>query len=115
MKLYGISNCDTVKKARSWLAEQGISYEFHDFKKRGVDAATLADWLQQTSWEKLVNRSGTTWRKLDDAIKVGITDNASAIQLMQDKTSVIKRPVLVRSGKLLAVGFNEENYAALLK
>jgi len=114
MKLYGIPNCNTVKKARTWLDEHQAAYEFHDFKKLGIDAATLEQWLQQTTWEKLVNRSGMTWRNLSDAEKSAVTDNASAIRLMQHKTSVIKRPVLIADGKLLALGFDESTYGKLL-
>ena len=78
MKLYGIPNCTTVKKARAWLDEHGVAYEFHDYKKQGVDTATLENWLAQMPWEKLVNRAGMTWRGLDDAEKAAVTDTASA-------------------------------------
>lgn len=110
MKLYGIPNCNTVKKARNWLDANNIAYEFHDFKKQGVDEATIQKWLTQYPWEKLINRAGLTWRGLDDATKSGIIDNASAITLMQAKTSVIKRPVLVKGGKVLCLGFDENAY-----
>ncbi len=113
MKLYGIPNCNTVKKARTWLDEHGISYEFHDFKKQGIDIPTLENWLSQTSWEKLVNRAGMTWRGLSDETKSSIIDNNSAIQLMMEKTSVIKRPVLVRNGQILCLGFDETTYGKL--
>lgn len=114
MKLYGIPNCNTVKKARTWLDEHGIPYEFHDFKKQGIDAATLENWLKQTSWGKLVNRAGMTWRGLDDQTKSGVIDNASAIRLMMEKTSVIKRPVLIKDGTLICLGFDETTYGKLL-
>ncbi|CAG0991912.1 Protein YffB [Methylophilaceae bacterium] len=114
MKLYGIPNCNTVKKARTWLDEHGIAYEFHDFKKQGVDSNTLENWLGQTSWEKLVNRAGMTWRGRGDETRAAIVDNASAINLMMEKTSVIKRPVLVRDGKVLSLGFDESTYRKLL-
>ncbi|HEY3299329.1 MAG TPA: ArsC family reductase [Methylophilaceae bacterium] len=110
MKLYGIPNCNTVKKAREWLQNNGIAYEFHDFKKQGIDAETLNIWLQQQPWDKLVNRAGMTWRNLSDAEKAAVVDNASAITLMQTKTSVIKRPVLVENNQILALGFNESSY-----
>lgn len=110
MKLYGISNCNTVKKARDWLDANQIAYEFHDFKKQGIDEATLHQWLTQYPWEKLINRAGLTWRGLDDATKSSITDNTTAIKLMQSKTSVIKRPVLVKDGKILCLGFDEKVY-----
>jgi arsenate reductase len=114
MKLYGIPNCNTVKKARSWLEQHGIAYEFHDFKKQGIDAATLEAWLRQVPWEKLVNRTGMTWRNLDDASKAAVVDNTSAIALMTAKTSAIKRPVLVRDGAVFCLGFDETTYRKLL-
>ena len=114
IKLYGIPNCNTVKKARTWLDEHGVAYEFHDFKKQGIDAATLEHWLTQTSWENLVNRAGMTWRGLDDNAKAAVKDNASAIALMQEKTSVIKRPVLENDGRILALGFVEATYLSVL-
>ena len=110
MKLYGIPNCNTVKKARDWLDANNIHYEFHDFKKQGIDEATINSWLTQYPWEKLINRVGLTWRGLDEATKSGITDNASAITLMQAKTSVIKRPILVRDSNILCLGFDENTY-----
>ncbi|MEE9331684.1 MAG: ArsC family reductase [Methylophilaceae bacterium] len=110
MKLYGIPNCNTVKKARIWLDNHQISYEFHDFKKLGVNQAMLDNWLKQQPWEKLVNRSGMTWRKLSDETKASIIDNISASALMIQKTSVIKRPILEKDGAVLCLGFSEENY-----
>ncbi len=115
MKLYGIPNCNTVKKARTWLDDQQIDYIFHDFKKTGVDQNLLDNWLSQQPWEKLVNRAGMTWRKLDDATKNNIVDTNSAAKLMLDKTSVIKRPILEKDGKILALGFKEETYKELFK
>ena len=113
MKLYGIPNCNSVKKARTWLAENGIAVQFHDFKKDSTDAALLDGWLTQMPWEKLVNRAGMTWRGLSDDAKAAVQDNASATALMLKKTSVIKRPVLVRDGKILSLGFDEANYRQL--
>ncbi len=110
MKLYGIPNCNTVKKARDWLDSKHIAYEFHDFKKQGVSQQLLENWLTQLPHEKLINRAGLTWRGLDENTKAGIVDNASAIALMQAKTSVIKRPVLVKDGKILCLGFDEAIY-----
>jgi len=110
MKLYGIPNCNTVKKARDWLDANNIAYEFHDFKKQGIDQATINDWLTQYPWEKLINRAGMTWRGLDEATKSSITNNASAILLMQNKTSVIKRPILIKDSKIFALGFDENVY-----
>ncbi|KPC52946.1 ArsC family reductase [Amantichitinum ursilacus] len=112
MKLYGIPNCDTVKKARTWLTGQGHEYDWHDFKKEGVDAALLQSWVNAIGWEPLLNRQGTTWRKLDDATQAGVTDAASAIAVMQANPSVIKRPVLDRDGKI-SVGFKPEQYQTL--
>lgn len=117
LTVYGIPNCNTVKKARTWLDEHGVAYTFHDFKKQGIDEATLNLWLTQQPWEKLINRAGLTWRGLSDEAKAAITDNASANALMQTKTSVIKRPLLVRNQEqgqqILALGFSENEYAKI--
>ena len=114
MKLYGIPNCNTVKKARVWLDEQGIAYEFHDFKKQGVSPELISDWLAQQPWEKLVNRAGMTWRGLADEAKAAVRDDESALALMLEKTSVIKRPMLVSEGRILQLGFDEAAYRNLL-
>lgn len=103
--LYGIPNCDTVKKARTWLNDQGVAYEFHDFKKQGVPAAKLPAWGKAVGWDKLLNRQGTTWRKLDAATQAGAADPAGAQALMVANPSVIKRPV-VDWGKDVTVGFD---------
>ena len=110
--LHGIPNCDTVKKARAWLDEHAVAYRFHDFKKLGVEAETLARWADRVGWEKLLNRQGTTWRKLDAAEQARVVDAPSAIALMQANTSAIKRPVVER-GELVLVGFDPQHYAAL--
>ncbi len=115
MKLYGIPNCTTVKKARTWLDENGIAYEFNDFKKQGIDEATIKKWLTHAPWDKLVNRAGMTWRNLSDAEKAAVTDSASATKLMMAKTSVIKRPLLIKDDSLLALGFDESTYQQLFK
>ena len=112
MKLYGIPNCDTVKKARAWLAAHAHDVAFHDFKKQGVDAAWLRAVAAQTGWEALLNTRGTTWRKLSDAEKAAVPDEASAIALMVAQPSVIKRPVLERDGRY-TLGFAEAQYQAL--
>lgn len=112
MKLYGIPNCDTVKKARIWLGAHDIAVEFHDFKKQGLSAELAQSWLKQTSWEQLINRKGMTWRGLGDEQKA-IVDNQAAQQLMLEKTSVIKRPLLEQDGKLLHIGFDEAAYQKL--
>ncbi len=111
-KLYGIPNCDTVKKARAWLAEQGVTYEFHDFKKQGVPNSRLDHWMEQLGWEKLVNRRGTTWRKLDAATQAAVTDAASAKALMLAQPSVIKRPIVEWAAQT-TVGFEPQAWAAL--
>jgi len=113
MKLYGIPNCNTVKKARAWLDEHGVEYDFHDYKKQGADRAMLESWLEQMPWEKLVNRAGTTWRGLSDAEKAAVVDNVSAAALMITKPSVIRRPVIIDGTRILAVGFDSETYASL--
>jgi len=111
--VYGIPNCDTVKKARTWLAEQGAAYTFHDYKKQGVPEARLDAWIMAVGWEVLVNRQGTTWRKFDDATKAGVVDAASAKALMMANASVIKRPVIEQGGKVLSVGFDQKKAAEL--
>lgn len=115
IKLYGIPNCSTVKKARDWLETHQIAYDFHDFKKQGASAELLNSWLAQIPREQLINRAGLTWRGLDEMTKSSIIDNASAATLMQAKTSLIKRPLLEKDSKILALGFNETTYKELLK
>jgi Spx/MgsR family transcriptional regulator len=110
LTLHGIPNCDTVKKARAWLDARGVAYAFHDYKKLGVDAATLDRWADALGWEPLLNRAGTTFKKLPDAEKTGI-DRAEAIALMIANPSMIRRPVVEGDGKLL-VGFKPDNWAA---
>lgn len=107
--LYGIPNCDTVKKARLWLDAQGISYVFHDYKKQGVDAARLTRWCDALGWDKVLNRAGTTFRKLPDAAREGL-DQARAIALMQDQPSMIKRPIVEYGGGFL-LGFKVDDWA----
>jgi Spx/MgsR family transcriptional regulator len=92
--LYGITNCDTVKRARAWLAENGVDYRFHDFKKEGVPEAELDQWLRAPGWEALVNRRGTTWRRLDDATRAAVVDAPSARAVLLANPSLIKRPVV---------------------
>ena len=108
--LNGIRNCDTMKKAWTWLDQHGVAYAFHDYKKQGVSRATLEGWARQVGWEVLLNRAGTTFRALPDADKQGL-DEAKAIGLMLAQPSMIKRPVLETGGKLI-VGFKPEIYAA---
>lgn len=111
--VYGIPNCDTVKKARTWLSAQGVSFDFHDYKKQGVPAERLDAWMQAVGWEVLVNKQGTTWRKLDEAAKASVQDAASAKALMLAQASVIKRPVIERDGEVLSVGFDDKRAPAL--
>ena len=112
--LYGIPNCDTIKKARTWLSEHGVAYAFHDYKKDGIDRAKLAQWCKTAGWETLLNRAGTTFRKLPDADRQNV-DEAKAIALMLAQPSMIKRPVMDIGGGKLIVGFKPEIYAAALK
>src|SRR5690606_10425605 len=112
--LYGIPNCDTVKKARTWLEANKTDYAFHDFKKNGITRELIAGWLQDVSWDVLVNRKGTTWRNLSDEQKAAVTDNASATELMLASPSVIKRPVLTGTGKT-QVGFSADAYQQIFK
>lgn len=107
--LYGIPNCDTVKKARTWLDQHGVTYTFHDFKKSGLDPAHVDGWLKHVEWDVLVNRKGTTWRALPDERKAAVTDASSAAALMLESPSVIKRPVLEHNGQA-HVGFSDANY-----
>lgn len=107
--LYGIKNCDTMKKARTWIDGHGVSYTFHDYKTAGIDREHLERWAKQVGWETLLNRAGTTFRKLPEADKEGLTE-AKAIALMLAQPSMIKRPVLEHGHKLL-VGFRPEAYA----
>lgn len=111
--LYGIKACDTMKKARAWLDQHGVAYEFHDYKVRGIDAARLRAWAAVVGWETLLNRAGTTFRKLADADKANL-DEDRAISLMAAQPSMIKRPVLDIGGTLL-VGFSPQTYAAGLR
>lgn len=110
MKLYGIKNCDTVKKARKWLDENGIAYEFHDFRKDGLDETLLSRWEQAIGWEALINRRGTTWRKLPEELRDTIAAQ-TAHAIMLDNPSIIKRPV-VESGDQVSVGFNADEWAS---
>jgi Spx/MgsR family transcriptional regulator len=110
--LYGIPNCDTVKKARVWLDAQGTAYAFHDYKKAGADPAQLAKWCDAAGWEKVLNRAGTTFKKLPEADKADL-DQTKAVLLMGANPSCIKRPVVEHPGGLL-VGFKEAEWAASL-
>jgi len=111
-KLYGIPNCDTVKRARAWLAAQGRDVEFHDFKKAGVPPQRLDAWVQAAGWETVLNRKGNTWRGLDDAAKAAVVDAASAKALMLAQPSVIKRPVVEWPDGRITIGFDEKRWSS---
>ncbi len=110
--IYGIKNCDTMKKALKWLNQRGVEYQLHDYKKAGLEEATLKAWIEQIGWEPLINRRGTTWRKLPGSDREQI-DEDKAIELMLANLSLIKRPVLV-TGNSLHVGFKPEQYDEIL-
>lgn len=109
IKLYGIRNCDTVKKAMNWLADNGVEYQFHDYKRDGVDQKKLAEFVKKFGWEKLLNRKGITWRQLSDQDQNSITDDQSALNLMQKNPSIIKRPIIDLGVKQL-IGFDVVDY-----
>lgn len=110
MILYGIPNCNSVKKARTWLEENQIPYSFHDYKKAGITAEKLKEWIAKTDWQPLINKQGTTWRQLDKSVQDVITNEKVAIQLMLEKNSVIKRPVIETPKGEIIVGFDEADY-----
>ncbi len=109
--LYGIPNCDTVKKARAWLTEQGVAHTFHDFKKQGVPPGHLDRWIAAAGWQKLLNRQGTTWRKLAPEVQASAADAAGARALMLEQASVIKRPVVEWADGAVTVGFDPAEWA----
>lgn len=106
MRVYGIANCDTVKRARAWLAQQGVEHRFHDFKKAGVPTEHLDAWIDAVGWQTLLNRQGTTWRKLDPAVQAGSANAEGARALMLEQPSVIKRPVVEWPDGSITVGFD---------
>ena len=111
MKVYGIKNCNTVKSAIDWLKKNKVDFEFHDYKSLGISAIKLKEWSNQVGWESLVNKRGTTWRQLDEAVQNKVTNEKAAIDLMKEKTSVIKRPLIEdNDGKVLLLGFDETDY-----
>ncbi|MBL7874481.1 MAG: ArsC family reductase [Cyclobacteriaceae bacterium] len=115
MIVYGIKNCNTVKSALDWLKKHKVEFEFHDYKKLGITKAKLADWSKQAGWASLVNKRGTTWRQLDEAVQKKVTSEKAAIDLMMEKTSVIKRPLIENKGKVILLGFDEIEYGKKLK
>lgn len=112
--LYGIPHCDSVKRARAWLAEQGVEMQFHDFKKAGVPADRLDAWIAAVGWQRLLNRAGTTWRKLDAASQAAVVDAGSARALMLTQSSIIKRPVVQWLDGAITVGFDPADFARRL-
>jgi len=109
MKVYGIPNCDTVKKALTWLKSNNIDFEFHDFKKEGITTQKLKEWDKKAGFEKFLNRKSSVWKDVDEQVKESITTAAAAFPLLQEKTSIIKRPV-IEDGKFLFFGFDEKVY-----
>lgn len=110
--VYGIPNCDSVKKGRTWFTDQGLAHRFHDFKKHGVPTAELDIWLAAVGWEHLLNRQGTTWRKLDTAVQTSVRDSASAKAVMLEHASSIKRPVIAWPSGRVTVGFAPDHWPA---
>jgi Spx/MgsR family transcriptional regulator len=112
IQLYGIPNCDTIKKARAWLEGRGVEYRFHDYKRDGIDESRLRGWVDELGWEALVNRRGTTWRRLPEEVREQM-DTEAAIRIMLETPSIIRRPVL-DTGQLRHLGFSETDYERLL-
>lgn len=115
VRVYGIPNCDTVKRARAWLLEHAVNTEFVDFKKVGVPAHALTQWLAELGWQALLNTRGTTWRKLDDVTRAQVVDDASAARLMHEQPSVVRRPVVEWPDGGVSVGFDEQEWRVRLK
>ena len=113
--VYGIKNCDTVKKATSWLTAHKIAFDFHDYKTQSISEDTLKAWCAQVGWEVLLNKKGTTWRKLDEKTQASVTNEKTAIAVMLAHTSIIKRPVIEKKDKVVAVGFDEKVYIERVK
>lgn len=111
-KVYGIKNCDTIKKAMTWLKEHHIAVEFHDYAKDGISQQKVEEWLQQYNWEQLINKKGTTWRQLPENEKATTKDEA--MSLMMKRTSIIKRPI-IEADKIVTIGFQESTYEQLFK
>jgi arsenate reductase len=114
MTLYGIRNCNTVKTAIDWLKKNKVEFEFHDYKKSGISDSKLKEWSRQVGWESLVNKRGTTWRQLDESVQKEVINEKAAIDLMMEKTSVIKRPLIEENGKVVLLGFDESEYEKVI-
>ena len=108
LTVYGIPNCDTIKKTLTWLKANKIDFQFHDYKKEGISREKLENWLSQVEWNTLLNRAGTTFKQLSDAQKEAITDASSALEVMLNSPSSIKRPVIEQNGKVVKVGWKPE-------
>ena len=115
LKVYAIPNCNTVKKALDWLKAKKVAYVFHDYKKLGITNTLLTDWCKQVGWEALVNKKGATWRLLPPNVQAKITTQKAAIDLMIEKTSIIKRPLITLNDKIILLGFEETEYKKALK
>jgi arsenate reductase (glutaredoxin) len=111
--LYGIKNCDTVKKSIQWLKNRNIPFDFHDYKAKGISEEKLKEWSNQVGWESLINKKGTTWRNLDETVKENVNTESQAIVLMKEYTSIIKRPVIEEKGNIRAIGFDEGKYKTI--
>lgn len=109
LKVYGIKNCNTVKKALNWLDENGLGYEFHDYKKLGISDEKIKEWQSSVGWEPLINKRGTTWRRLEKEVQEKINGSAAASKLMQENTSLIKRPIIEGKGPII-LGFDSDEY-----
>jgi arsenate reductase len=114
MVVYGIANCNTVKKAQDWLKSNQIDFEFHDFKKKGITAEKLTEWFKVFGWEKVINRNGLTFKKLSKDEQAAINSPEAAISYLMQNTSAIKRPIVEQDGKAILLGFTEESYQAQL-
>ena len=111
LTMYGIKNCDTIKKARRWLEARGVEYQFHDYRADGLDREMLNSFIAELGWEALLNTRGTTWRKLDESVRAGINNADAAAALMLEMPAIIKRPLLCAPGQPMLLGFSETSYA----
>jgi arsenate reductase len=114
-KVYAIPNCNTVKKAIDWLKENKVNYTFHDYKKLGISNTQLTNWCKEVGWEALINKKGTTWKLLGPEVQATITNQKAAIALMAEKTSVIRRPLIEKEGKVITISFDETEYKKVFK
>jgi len=113
--VFGLPNCNTVKKTTDWLTAHKISFQFHNFKTDGIDPVTLKKWFEQKNWELFLNKKSTTWRGLDAATQASLTTKKAAYTIIQQHTSIIKRPVIEKAGKVVAIGFDEAAYIKIFK